>query len=101
MGGMDYVKLLVEHSDPLPGEPKMTEPPAGYLRVDVVAGVAQLTLLPCNEYGVEQEAAPVIGVSARSLISAVRALLADELDGDPPEWGPAWRDTVHRGASPT
>jgi hypothetical protein len=78
--------LTVEHNDPPVGEPVVTEPPAAYLRVEVVGGVAHLELIPLSEAGVEQPVAADIAVSAVSLKLALHALITDVDYGEPDEW---------------
>ncbi len=83
MGGLHHVMLVVE-DDEDPGP--MTEPPWAFCRIDVIAGVATLSLIPLSENGDEMPATAQFSVSAASLVHGVTALIADEESGDPQEW---------------
>jgi hypothetical protein len=79
-----HVFLVMENDeDPQP----VTEPPERMLRVEVIAGVAVLSVHAVDP--VEGEPMPAgisAAVSATSLVRALNVMLADQEDGVPQAW---------------
>jgi hypothetical protein len=82
----------------------LTEPPERYLRVEVVDGVAILTVVPLNQNGDLQEATAQIAVSAGSLMRALQVQTIDREAGLPASWEhrsrPVGESSGHDGKGP-